>query len=937
MWGSLIPFVLRLAYALPAVQNGTVTCPYDALYTSLADYGGDFCSRVLEAGHCGGEYSTPSQFITVNQTRIALYCGCILTNSNVTVTPTGSENWTMGDPTATSRDDMSETSGPPAGRPGPGPPSGPSSGSSMPASTASVSVTGDDATGTRPGINSSSPRTGTEATSSAESITSSSSFNASATRAASNSSRRGSHLTSGTVFNVSATGPFMNASDTGASQTSAGSLNVTASATGSDTLGGEASRSSGVSSLRNSTKSQDPGSEPSGFPNATSSSIPQNFTSASSNGTLSSSITASGTDQPRPGGNTTLELPRNGTATLSSTSGLSSSTFSGWNTSMTASGASGSPTGSIMGSGILGTGISGTATSLPRAGGNNPSQALNSTISRSGSQTSSGIITGETGAGTPIIGGNNTSLISGNSTSRTGSTPGMETGTVAPGANNTSAISGSPISGNFSITPTPTFITPTPFPNTNKTSPSASEFPAANFTRVTRTAAVSQETCYTLAQDPEGDSTRRALLHNSKLREENASIPLPYIESVDFESGGIDPLYITVRDIDQGSHSIDISNTSRIAIVDSFGNSMLLDAHGIHFSTNSCTYSVSITIKDMYQQLADLAGVQCSTSGPEKRMEDMDFTQILNLHDQCGDPVDKSLRPYPQLQVADTFCVDIDVDESIGQWEFDCTFPGSQSGSMKCEMAIKNDVVDFLLTDPFGGACPDLSTVITTLEASAQDFINTESLRTELYNQGLNSIERADADTVITQYSQLWEVLQQAFSKSRTQPPGNFSALEEYIDLYNTYRTFEDDICEDLHAGEIPLKLRLRAGATYVDTITTLNWAPESPRPYNITIQDSSKIACCSNGTVADGDGETCAYPDDAIIGGTGCVCGRTVDGLSLAFEETECDNYVSNCASDDDCSDYQGFVCLTGSCCVGGVCVDPYACSQDGTVLVKF
>lgn len=470
------------------------------------------------------------------------------------------------------------------------------------------------------------------------------------------------------------------------------------------------------------------------------------------------------------------------------------------------------------------------------------------------------------------------------------------------------------------------------------TSTRGPEFPAANFTQVTRTGAISQETCYSLARDSEGDPTRRALLRNAQLREENATIPIPYIQSVQFDSGGLDPLYLTVRDVAEGTYFIDISNKNHISVVDPEDNSMLLDANGIHFSTKNCTYGVSIRINNMLQQLATLAGVQCAASEQEKRSEDLKFRQVLNLHDQCGNPIVRTLRQYPQLRVGDSSCTDTNVDETTGQWEFDCTFPGSLSGSTRCQWAIKNDVVDFLLTDPFGGSCPDLATVITTLEVTGQDFLNVESFRETLYSQRLNETQREEAETAAVAFEQLWEVLKQMLSKSKTEPPGDSSALAEYIELYNTYRNLENDICEDLHAGEIPLSLSLIAGVSRIDAITTLNWAPESPRSYNITIQNPSEIACCPSGAVAEDNGDTCAYPVEAIILDTSCICGTMVGGESVAFEYTECENYVSECDSDSDCVDagHAGFVCLTGSCCDGGVCVDPYACSQNGTELVK-
>ncbi|KAH7263649.1 hypothetical protein BKA59DRAFT_466521 [Fusarium tricinctum] len=512
----------------------------------------------------------------------------------------------------------------------------------------------------------------------------------------------------------------------------------------------------------------------------------------------------------------------------------------------------------------------------------------------------------------------------------------IESGTVVPGGNTTSSTPGNTASVTSFSSPVATASTSGSVSNGsasggNVTTTGIPEFPAANFTHVTRTAALSEETCHSLASDPDGGPTRRALLYNARLREDNVSIPIPYIESVEFEGDGVYPLYITVRDEAGGMYFVDISRRGQLSVVDPAGYLVTLDAKGIHFSGSNCTYDISITIDDMYEQIADLAGVQCAAI--KRRADDLDFRQVLYLHDQCGSVVDKSLRQYPQLLVGDTVCADVAVDGDTGQWDFECTFPGSQSGSLKCQWAIKSSIIDFITTDPFGGSCPDLSTVVTTLEESGKDIVDPSELHKDLTNQGL-STDRAkqEADEAIIAYTQLWQALGAFFSKSTESSTGS---LEEYIDVYNAHRSFENDICQSLHEGEIPLNLTLIAGATRIPAITTLNWAPESTRPYNITVQDSSRIACCPNGSVAEGEGSECAYPREAIIPGTGCVCGKSAGGVGIAFEWTECGNYAGSCEADGDCSD--GYLCLTGSCCGGGVCVDAYACSENGTDLVQF
>ncbi|KAG8409896.1 hypothetical protein J3458_018973 [Metarhizium acridum] len=157
--------------------------------------------------------------------------------------------------------------------------------------------------------------------------------------------------------------------------------------------------------------------------------------------------------------------------------------------------------------------------------------------------------------------------------------------------------------------------------------------------------------------------------------------------------------------------------------------------------------------------------------------------------------------------------------------------------------------------------------------------------------------------------------------------------------MYNEYRSFEGDICNDLHDGDLPLNMSLRAGVTTIDSITSLKAAPGKPKPFNITVQDPTQIACCKNGSKSSLSRPqgTCSYPASASVGDSDCVCGQTSGGDPIAFQYMECANFVSQCSSDDDCANagYKMYKCLTGSCCGGGVCFDPYACSQKGVNLI--
>ncbi|KAL7951684.1 hypothetical protein V8C42DRAFT_356831 [Trichoderma barbatum] len=867
-------YILHGAFAFPAAQNA-VSCSRDSLYTSLSRDGGEFCSSMMRTP-CEVS-STPTQFTTYSSAKLSSYCACLFTSctSFGTAAPSATGSWNgQVNGTLSYYTSWRNSRGPTITHGG-------TQARSSDGSDGGASMTNSD--------------DGSAATDGSSIVTQTS------TSGDGGSTGRVSIEPSSIL--EPPTDPMTSGSET-ASETASG---IVGSDTGSMTekvtrTSRDSSQETATSSLSNQ--------------NGTNSGNGSAAGTITSGGSAASSQIASATAS----GDTTPTDDPESSGTGATTASGDDETSTATRSDQASKGGSATHTTS-NGSGSTGQGSSGV-----NATSSGVTNAISPSITYSGS--------------TPEISSGDASTATGWNNSATSSTWG--TGTM--GSLSSTATASLESSGTGSLTTNATattsltsapFITPSGFNsstisrivNATQTGPPA--LPAANFTQVTRTGAIVKPTCYQMPE-PRGGSTRRALLHNTKLREENATIPFPYIESIDFQTDGVDPLYLTLRDAAEGSHYIDVSNRSYIAIVDSLYNAMIIDAHGVHFSTKNCQYDVSITIDSMYQQLAALSGQVCSTGDQKrKRMSDVDFKQTLYLRDQCNNPVKQTVRQYPELKIGDTDCNDIEVDEETGRWLFDCTFPGSDSGTMRCEWAVRNDIEEFLFTDPFGGACPDLSTVITTLEANGQDFINPESLRTELYNQGLDDAQKAEANLIVIYYEQLWEILKQAFSKLRTQPPGKASAIQEYIDVYNQYRNFEDDICEDLHAGDMPLKMSLRAGVTTIDAIARLNWAPENPKPFNVTVQDPAKLACCSPGSDAKKNetAGTCAYPFSAHLGDTGCVCGNTASGASVA-----------DCKVDDDCSKagHPTYVCLTGSCCGGGVCVDPYECAQNGSVLVR-
>ncbi|OAR00749.1 hypothetical protein LLEC1_06119, partial [Akanthomyces lecanii] len=266
------------------------------------------------------------------------------------------------------------------------------------------------------------------------------------------------------------------------------------------------------------------------------------------------------------------------------------------------------------------------------------------------------------------------------------------------------------------------------------------------------------------------------------------------------------------------------------------------------------------------------------------------------------------------------------------------------SSAQRCMSAVQRDAVDFLLYAPFNGGCADVSSVVTLLEAHAQDLLNTTALQQELYSQvGNGSTAAGDrfykVDDTVMYYMQLWESLKSTLSKTRGLNSGRGSNLKQYLDTYNSYRNFGADACASINASSTPANLSFSAGSSEFLTLATFNDFPVASSPLAVRIQNPAKRACCPNGGVAvtSPDNGTCAYPPAALVPDTNCVCGKTASQQSVAFSYRQCDNFVSQCDADADCANagYPGYLCLIGSCCGKGVCFDPFECSRPDVLLL--
>lgn len=478
----------------------------------------------------------------------------------------------------------------------------------------------------------------------------------------------------------------------------------------------------------------------------------------------------------------------------------------------------------------------------------------------------------------------------------------------------------------------------------NTTSPTATPtpFPASNFTGVLRGPAPSFQACHFRPEPEDGSAAHVAALQNEDIRHRNLSLAFPYVGSVGFDSDGITPLYLSVRDAAKGSHLIDVSDASAVTIFDSRNNSLRLDVTGIHFVTGSCNLTVSYLIDNMYAQLAQLSLEMCSRGPTTLLATEQTFTQTVLLRDQCNEPVGPGVRQYPDLRLDDEQCVSVGPPgNGNGTWTFNCPWQSAGSTAQRCMSSLQRHAVNFLLYDPFNGGCADVSSVVTLLDAHAQDMLSMAAIQQALYDQVGNGTGKASykVEDTVMYYLQLWESLKSTLSKTRGLNAGRGSNLKQYLDTYNSYRSFAADACGGLNSSIAPAILSLSAGSSILPVLASFDDFPATTSPLTTKIQNPAKLACCPNGGIAVTNPEngTCAYPSAALVPGTNCVCGKTASQASVAFSYRQCDNFVSQCEVNSDCAQagFTGYLCLIGSCCGKGVCFDPFECSRPNVLLL--
>ncbi|WQF85237.1 hypothetical protein CDEST_10251 [Colletotrichum destructivum] len=492
--------------------------------------------------------------------------------------------------------------------------------------------------------------------------------------------------------------------------------------------------------------------------------------------------------------------------------------------------------------------------------------------------------------------------------------------------------------GNTSITAS-SLSSPSSFsPSSATTSSSAtptSGYDSA-FTGISVIVARNGSTCYALP-------TPTASLHESLLNVTDREPPS--IDAFYLDPATNSVKYLRLRDGNANPVLIDVSDPSRLAIVDGAGNVLSIDREGLHFTSANCSPKIDVFISGFFEQMAVLSGQSCrdtdevpvngtgrlSSSIPVSRREvlldarqERSFDVVLHLRDQCGDLVRPDLPVFVSL--GDTECVVL--PDAAGDFIASCAFPGGESDSMECETSVQQ-TLDHLTQGSLAGTCPSFASVWSLLSRELDRIVNFDNLLRPFIDAGLDLGSDAGRGlrSVIDSFMRLYDFSTSTFQNSTSDASagaGASSRLEDVIEEYGV-AAIRTDVCRSLVSSET-LALTFTAGVSTAPVFLVNISAVPSPRPeYERTVTDPTALACCPNASrcvVRDGQE---FYPPEASIPGSDCLCGTTLEGRGVGFRTGRCVGY-NQCNATSPCAG--GAVCLVGSCCGFNVCVNGTECS---------
>ncbi|GJC99927.1 oxoglutarate iron-dependent oxygenase [Colletotrichum higginsianum] len=441
-------------------------------------------------------------------------------------------------------------------------------------------------------------------------------------------------------------------------------------------------------------------------------------------------------------------------------------------------------------------------------------------------------------------------------------------------------------------------------------------------------------TCYVLP-------TPIASLHESLLNVTDREPPS--IDAFYLDPATNSVKYLRLRDGNANPVLVDVSDPSRLAIIDGAGNVLSIDREGLHFTSANCSPKIDVFISGFFEQLAVLSGQSCrdtdevpvnGTGGPSSSIsvskrevpldarQERSFDVVLHLRDQCGDLVRPDLPV--SVSLGDTECVVL--PGAAGDFVASCAFPGGESNSMECETSVQQ-TLDHLTQGSLAGMCPSFASVWSLLSRELDRVVNFDTLLRPFIDAGLDLGSDAGRGlrSIIDGFMRLYDFSTSAFQNSTSDTgAGASSRLEDVIEEYGV-AAIRTDVCRSLVSSET-LALTFTAGASTAPVSLANISAVPSPRPeYERTVTDPTALACCPNASrcvVRDGQE---FYPPEASIQGSDCLCGTTLEGRGVGFRTGRCVGY-NQCNATSPCAG--GAVCLVGSCCGFSVCVNGTECS---------
>ncbi|KAF4773346.1 hypothetical protein HER10_EVM0011443 [Colletotrichum scovillei] len=446
------------------------------------------------------------------------------------------------------------------------------------------------------------------------------------------------------------------------------------------------------------------------------------------------------------------------------------------------------------------------------------------------------------------------------------------------------------------------------------------------FTGISVVVAQNATSCYALPPPT-------ASLHESLLNVTNRTPP--YIDAFYLNETTHFVHYLRLVDNATNPVLVDVSDPSRLGIVDKAGNVLSIDSEGLHFASANCSPKIDVFISGFFQQLNTLTNSTCTNTtdipvngtdprrlpvfkGTLAEMAQDAFDITLHLKDQCGNPARADLPV--SVALGDTQCVVL--PGAAGDFVANCAFPGSGSDSMECETSVQQ-TLDHLTQGSLVGSCPPLTSVWSLLFQHLGRVVNVDELLQPFIDAGLQLGSDAGKGilAVIDSFMNLYDFSAATFKNSTS---GSGSGLGDIVEGYGV-TTIKTEVCHSLISTET-LNLTFTAGTSIAPTsLANITALPSTGLEYRRNVTDPTALACCPNANACIvQDGER-FYPPEASIPDSDCLCGKTLEGGGIGFRTGRCVGY-DQCNSTSPCAG--GGVCLVDNCCGFNVCVNGTECS---------